>query len=306
MNTEPKKKKRTGWIVLAILSLLGLIGSNAYHLFYKTDNKQQIENLVAQSAIETDSLIQSLTFEKDQAVNLVDSFEREISKWKAELEQIKNAGNSTNLSNNERNALLGQIAQLRRKIAAFGLKANMLDSATRKNLAYEIRLNQKSDSLKSLEQSLNKLSDTISNLKLQKNTLNKTIQTAGNARYGALNISGIDKKKSGNRTQFDASKIEQLKLEFQLIGNTLFKGSKKLELKLRLVGPNGELFTQGGGIIPKARIEDFTFQEDYNYTGKSNSFDYLLTPTKKLSKGKYTLTLFEDGNEISTKTIVLY
>jgi len=239
-------------------------------------------------------------------VNHIDSLEMELSYWKTEIDRVKQQSSNGSLSNSERNRLLGQVANLRRRIAAFAYKEQLLDSLTQQNLSYELSDARRIDSLNQMMSRVDSLSSSVSDLSTAKSDLENKISSAGKPVFSPLKVYGIDEKKSANRTTFDASKIESLFVEYRLIGNSLFEGSLKEDLKVRVTGPEGELYLRGGDIIAKARQEDFTWLEEFTYTGSSKSFKYNFVPVKKLPKGKYLVELFENNQAVQKTNFTLY
>ncbi len=268
----------------------------------ETGNETNNE-LVDEAVDETTALIERLQLEKDIAVNHIDSIERELSYWKEEVDRIRQQSQAGSLSNGERNRLLGQISNLRGRIARLAAQENMLDSVMSQNLAYELEMNRRTDSMARITDSLQQ---NVSSLTQTNDELNKKISQAGKPVFGPLRIYGIDKRKKGNRTTFDASRIEELFVEYKVIGNKLFKGYLNEELKLRVVGPGGELYLKGGDYIPQAREEDFTFLDKLEYTGASTSLKHSFKPIKKLKKGKYQVTLYENGTPVQQSSFSLY
>jgi len=311
---EKSKQSNKGWIIgLAVLLALA-IGANAFQFFGKKktiapnpDTEISNEDMVDEAVENTEMLIANLENERDVAVNHIDSLEMELSYWKTEIERVKKQSSGGNgLSNNERNRLLGQVANLRNRIAAFAYKEQLLDSLTQQNLAYELVDAQRADSLNHLLSRVDSLTTSVSSLSNQKQDLESKISKAGKPVFSPLKIYGIDKKKSASRTTFDASKIETLHVEYKLIGNSLFEGKLKEDLKIRVTGPSGELYLRGGDIIEKSRQEDFTWLEEYTYDGSTKSFKYSFTPKKKLPKGKYNVELFENGQSVQQSSFMLY
>lgn len=308
--TEEKKSKKGLIIALAILSILALAG-NAYQFFKKkhvAEPKQEQNNndLVNEAVTETEDLIASLEIEKNMAIDHIDSLEMELSFWKQEVDRVKLNSSGNALSNSERNRLLGQISTLRNRIAAYANKEQLLDSFTRQNLSYELALNASIDSMSRIKRKADSLAQSVNTLTTANKGLNDKINNAGKPVFSTLNVYGIDNRKKGDRTTFDASRIEELFIAFKLIGNDLFKGNLEEELKVRLTGPEGQLYMKAGNTIANARQEDFTFLESFTYTGKSKVFSLSLKPLKSLSKGKHKIELFENGQIVQETIITLY
>lgn len=309
---EENKKSNKGWIIaLAILSILA-IGANALQFFTnKPESTEPIkeqtnDDLVDEAVSDTESLIANLENERDMAVNHIDSLEMELSYWKSEIDRVKQQSSSGNISNNERNKLLGQISNLRRRIASFAYKEQLLDSLTQRNLSYELSDARRMDSLNQLLGKVDSLSAAVNSLNDVKSDLENKISGAGKPVYSPLKVYGIDKKKSASRTTFDASKVESIFVEYRLIGNTLYEGNLKVDLKIRVTGPSGELYLRGGDIIEKSRQEDFTWLEEHTYSGSSKSFKYNFMPSKKLPKGKYMVELYENNQSVQKTNFTLY
>lgn len=167
---EENKKSNKGWIIaLAILAVLA-IGANAVQFFAKKDvapeqtQDQTNEGLVDEAVNETEALIANLENERDMAVNHIDSLEMELSYWKTEIDRVKQQSSNGNLSNSERNRLLGQIANLRSRIASFAYKEQLLDSLTQQNLSYELADARRLDSINQMMSRLDSLSSSVSDL----------------------------------------------------------------------------------------------------------------------------------------------
>lgn len=302
-----KKKSNKGWII--VLSILFALAMGLNFWQWNTGSKVQSvtnEDLVAQATAEADSIIASLRLENDLAIGHIDSLEQELSYWKTELEAVRNQSSSGSLNDAERNRLLGRIAQLRQRIANFAFKEQLLDSMTQKNLSYELLVAQKEDSLAQVLISLDTLKQNVNELNNLNDDLNQTISNAGQPRYSPLVVYGRDEKRSGTQNTFDASKIEEFFVEFKIIGSTLFKKTENIEVKVRVLGPEGELYQKGGSKIEKPRSQDFTFYETFDYTGQNKSFKLSFKPSKKLPKGEYACELMVNGKSIQSKRITLH
>lgn len=306
--TENKKSKK-GWIILLALLLAAAIGANIWQWFGKSNETNTTnEDLVTEAALEADSIIQSLQFENDMAIGHIDSLEQELSYWKNELEEVRNRANSggSGLSNAERNRLLGRISNLRKRVASFAYNQQLLDSATQKNLAYELRIARKQDSLNNILVQIDTLNQSVTKLSSANTSLNNTLAQAGKPKYSPLLAFGKDNKRKGVQTTFDASKIETFLVEFNLIGSAFFKGKENQEIKVRVLGPEGQLFQKGGNVIEKPRSEDFTFYETFDYTGQNEKFNLKFKPLKKMPKGKYAIELMANGKVLQEKSIILH
>jgi hypothetical protein len=302
-----KQKSKKGWLVALVLLLTLAIAANVWQWVKKpSESAFSNESLVNEAALEADSIIESLRFENNLAIEHIDSLEQELSYWKNELDIVKSQANTGNLSNSERNRLLGRISNLRNRIAAFAYKEQLLDSMTSMNLAYEISIAQKEDSISKVLNQLDTLNQNVTRLSASNEDLNNTLDKAGQPKYSALTAYGKDNKRKGVQTTFDASKVEEFIVQFSLIGSSFFKGKSNQELKVRVLGPEGQLYQKGGSIIEKPRSEDFTFYESFDYTGQNEKFDLKFTPLKKMSKGKYIIELIANGQVIQEKRFTLH
>ena len=299
------KKSKKGILILLLLLLLSAVGANVWQWLNKPDAVSN-EDLVKEATMEADSLIQSLNLEKETAIGHIDSLEQELSYWKNELEIVRSQASQNGMDNNERNRLLGRISSLRNRIAAFAHKEQLLDSLSSQNLAYELVMAKKADSLILAKQKMDSLKTDVTSLSVKNIALNDKLEKAGKPVFSSLVAYGMDEKKKGNQTTFDASKIEDFFVEFRLIGSPLFKGVLEQELKVRVRGPEGELYQKGGTVIPKPRSQDFTFLESNTYRGNSKGWKLMFSPIKKMSKGKYTIELLSNGEPIQEIQISLH
>jgi len=310
MEENKKNNKIVVGILIAILALA--VGGNVYQFLNSKENKKEKliapgnEEIVNNALDETQDLMQRISLERDLAINQVDSLEIALSEWKLELENLRAQAQNGSMSNDEKNRLLSEINRLKSKLSTLILKEKQLDSMTTMNIVYQNKISTQTSKINNLEGKVKVLDSNIIKYGNDNKELVEKLNTAAVVQFGSINVYGVDSKKSGNRTTFDASKIDELFVEFRLIGNKLYNKSSSEEIKVRVTGPKGELYQKGGTCIAQARQEDFTFLETINYTGASSTFKDSFKPTKKLGKGTYEVEIFDNGTPVQKTTISLY
>jgi|GEM_PF-3542803 len=310
MEENKKSNKVVIGILIAILALAA--GGNVYQFLNSKEDKKEKpvvnsnEEMVNDALDETQDLMQRISMERDLAINQVDSLEIELSEWKLELENLRSQAQNGNMSNTEKNRLLGEISSLKSKVSALLLKEKQIDSLTTENIAFQNKITTQTTKISSLEGKVKVLDSNVNKFSNDNKVLVDKINTATAVQFGGINVYGVDSKKSGERTTFDASKIDEMFVEFRLIGNKLYNKTSSEEIKVRITGPKGELYQKGGTCIALARQEDFTFLETITYNGKSSTFKDSFKPAKKLNKGNYEVEIFDNGTPVQKTTISLY
>ncbi len=308
MEDNQKKNKNIIAILIGLLALT--IGANVFQLLNKPKTVQEASNSnnveIDTELEEANLMIQQMTAEKNLALDQVDSLEIAVSEWKLEVERIKNESKLGNISADERNRLLGEISALKSRILMFSQKEKQIDSLTNTNVVYQNKIQTQTKTINNLEGKVNELSTNLEGVSKTNTELNNKLSTATKIQFSNITAMGIDNKKGSIRNTFDASKLDELAIEFKLIGNALYNKTTTEEIKVRVLGPNGILYQQAGTILEKPRQEDFTFLESISYNGKASYFKHSFKPTKRMAKGNYEVELFQNDAFVQKSTFTLY
>ncbi|QZE14051.1 hypothetical protein K4L44_16210 [Halosquirtibacter laminarini] len=224
----------------------------------------------------------SLTVENDTLTHNLEMASEQVRQLLTEVEQVKKT------SYKQISRYRKEVTTLRKIMRNYIVQ---IDSLNKKNAALLAENNQVKKKIASVSQKNQKLSKTNEELK-------EKISIA--AALEALNIQAVGINKKGKENH-KARKIEKLKVTFTLSKNVAAKRGEK-QIYIRIMDPFENLLLENEDNTFK--FEDSNIQysavRTINYEGEALPVSIYWDNTNKppLSKGKYIVHIFTDGNNI--------
>jgi predicted nuclease with TOPRIM domain len=300
MEFQERNSTNTQYFWLAIGVLLALSAGLGYLYMRErqiNQTKQELLEQQIQDRMLAKQKIDSITRELSAKILEINKLGGEVAslkKVKDELESDKNLLNAKKITDfkafdlkiNDYQKLLDEKdREISRLKADFGKLAN-------KNEA----LNSENIGLKSERQ---QLSDSINAVTERNKLLAEKVTEAAALRAETINvyaISGKGKEKEGGN--YNARKIEKLRIAFHLVDNPLTKLEDK-EILMRLLDPSGSVqsdMAAGSGIFRyRGQEVIYTIKKTERYTNNHQTVEIIYNRSHEYRQGRYNIELYCEG-----------
>ena len=306
INQEPDliRKDQDSKKVVVIVIIVILLGLNVLLLWQFFDKKNNLEEV-------TKTLETTLT-EKD-------ALSAELQRMKTEYEKVnqENASLQSQLSSKDE--------EIKSKIAEIQRLINSGDAAqlkrAREELAILKALNQnyviQMDSLNKVNKELNdqnltlntSLTDAkgkVDNLMQENSVLSSKVAMGSILKTIDLKVVGVKFKSSGKEIESGRSgSIQKIKTCFKILENLVAdKGPK--DVYLRVLSPDGAVMSNSTEtFLYNGQPSLFTTRESIDYQNKDTDVCIYWAKGSPYTKGKYTVEIYCEGNQIGTTALTL-
>lgn len=299
-----KGNSSTIWILL-IFSLLG----NAYLAYeFYTSNFKNGKSVKKENA-ELLAAIKKINFSKD-------SLQQEFD---AVYKQFQEAATQSNTLNEEKASIIAELEkkkiQVARLLAQGGgpqlLKAKAEIEALKKELTdYQAKvetLRQENDAYAGKTADLQAASEEAQRraktAEEDKAVMKQKISKSSYFMVSDLSIAPQRTKRGSKETTFKASKIENLKITFDLIPTDIIeKGDKTISI--RILGVNGEVLTNDNEVLQDSD-QLISYKYDFSYSGDTESVSYNYKQKAAFQKGSHIVEILQDGKLLSRGNFTL-
>lgn len=141
----------------------------------------------------------------------------------------------------------------------------------------------------------------IEGLNADKQSLSEKVAIA--AQLDATGISLTAKNKRGKATD-NLKKCKTLQVNFSIAKNVTAANGVKT-LYVRITTPTGSVLTSGGSFSYENRTLPYSMKKSIEYTGNETPVTMYWNVNEFLSKGKYNVSIFADGNMIGSRNFTL-
>lgn len=304
-NVYPEDKtrstsKRTVFIVIILI----LFATNVLLIWQYFDKKQHLA--------EVSKSLETTLMDKDQLT-------AELQKVKQEYEKIseQNAGlqGQLSLKDEEIKTKIAQIQKLISSGDAESLKKAKLEIEQLKamNLRYAIEM----DSLKAANQNLVSANQTLNStlteeqskvesLKQENAVLANKVALGSILKTRDLVASAVRSKRSGKEIVVTkASSAEQIKIAFTILENVVIdKGMQAVFI--RILSPDGAVMaTSMETILVNGKPSLYTLKEAVDYQNKDTDCTFYFPKNTAFAKGKYTVEIYNNNNQIGASSFTL-
>lgn len=315
MSNQDSKGKLLPWAIAAIVAL---IGSNIF-LYTKKGSAETKTEQVTLSLNDMQSTRDSLQRTYDAALvelegmkgknaelnALIDRQKDEITKQKSRIETLMKSSGSAKAAQAEIAKLKSQVEGYVAQIAELNAKNEALtkDNATltteKTTLQQDIQkakveIENVSTQKAAVEAEKKKVEDEKTNLSKQVEA--GSVVTASNF----SELEGFQVRESGKeRKKKWAENMQRVKFTFDVAENRITKSGKET-FYLRIIDPTGVAIavqTAGAGVIKlnDGKEVQYTLAREVDYNGQAQKVDVTWDPGVQLSKGNYTIEVYNKG-----------
>jgi len=289
-------------VLTAMLGVLlaGSFGGNAY-LFMQHQKLKKSAN------------------ERDSAVALRDSLQRVLLNMRDSLEQMISAREENQRMAAKIQELEGSTAELSAKEASYLARIKQLQKAVGNMSPKEIEkfkaeLAAKADEIKKLqdlllraqldkEQIARQAETDKAAMESENRVMKDKISKGQSLQFGPVLTFGIRNKNGQQEETFKAKSIDRLKITFDIVQNPLIEQPIEQELKIRIVGPEGEILTKDNkSLSDKSSL--YSLKETVVFDGEQQKVK-LYFSAAAFKKGKYTVELWTDDTMKQKNTFTL-
>jgi hypothetical protein len=307
--------------VLGVLLALS-IGGNAWLYTKNTSSKQSVKDIASVSLLNDSLQRQILLLDSMQA--LLTSTQADRAQLAERVDELESSKGGKVVSSGGNNDAL--IADLQSKIAYYKQLASQSGTIVQnaaatgkvtkedagKLAALQVELDSK---LKEIEKLNAQLAAATSekdgaigerdaaiarkaNLEEENADLKDRIGRAAYPQYGTLLSFGQVKKGEETIETFKAKGLEKFKITFDVLDNPLIREPIEEEVTIRIVGPEGEVFsTSNSALVDKSKV--YSIRQTIISDGEMHKVKWYYpqsgTIQQKLKKGKYTTELWSRG-----------
>jgi hypothetical protein len=237
------KDKRTKTYLIIIIGVLFVINfALLYNLISKdkilvttenkledtTAEKQQLDKMLD----ETETLLLEYKGKNTQLDSIIDVKNDEIAIKVAQIRKMLSQGNITKA---QLEAAKSEMADLRAKIAS---ATHMIDSLSKENMDLKIANSTLADENSTVKEEVETQKSINSSLTDQNKKLGEKVKVASRLKATNIKAEGIMIKGSKEKEKSRLSKIDRVKVQFNIDKNEIADPGQKL-VYLRLIGPNG-------------------------------------------------------------------
>lgn len=303
--SENKNSVNKLLLVLVVVQFAAI----AYLLFNNNEKTNTIESQ-ATTIEEKEKVISNQTNQLDSLENEVNNKIAELSKLGQDYESLVELKNQIS---NERDQLkksgnvsAAKIKELNEKIKGFVAQLEEKDM-----LIADLKSQNEAQAqeITGLETKTKQLGDSIGSLAAKNTELVDKVTLASILRIEGLKITSINKRskeKESDENEFKSSRIEKLKITFNLGDNKVTpKGNKTIYMKI--VEPNGTIITEpsSGTFMHDNKETYYTAKQTVAFDNSRQSVVFYFTKAKEFAQGKHSVELFEGGYKIGEGSFVM-
>lgn len=280
-------------LTIGILAFL-LLGAAAGNVYFYTKNKQLGANYSDSS---------SMNKLKDSLQKVILVKEELLSKLQGELIAAQNSQetsqNSTGELSSEIESLKAQLRAARKGVTfakdpkALKKYQKIIDSLNNDKSTLGLRLQMLEVDRDRYKTQFEDANESLTDAVSTKKKLQEKIDGAKSPILGPITIAGVYTKKGQQTTSSKARVIEKLKVEFDLLENSLIEEPIETDVVVRIIGPQGEVLTNNNpDLIDKSEL--FTIKETVVFDGSQHHLKFFYAQNT-FKKGKYKVELLHGG-----------
>lgn len=301
---EHERKDQDSKKVIVIVVITILLGVNVLLLWQFFDKKNNLE--------EVTKTLETTVSEKD-------ALSAELQRMRTDYEKInqENASLQSQLSSKDEEikAKIGEIQRLINSGDAAQLKKARAELANLKalNSNYIVQM----DSLNTLNRALNDQNVTLNNslvdvkgrvdnLTQENSLLSNKVAIGSVLKTNDIKVLGVKFKSSGKEIESSRSSgIQKIKTCFKILENLVVdKGTK--DIYLRVLSPDGAAMSNSTEtFLFNGQPSLFTTKESIDYENKDTDVCIYWAKGSQYTKGKYTIEIYCDGNQIGVSSLTL-
>jgi len=301
-DLERKDQDSKKVIVIVVITIL--LGVNVLLLWQFFDKKNNLE--------EVTKTLETTVSEKD-------ALSAELQRMKTEYEKVnqENASLQSQLSSKDEE-IKSKIAEIQRLInsgdaAQFKKARQELAILKVLNSSYVVQI----DSLNKVNKELNEQNLTLNNsltdakgkmdnLQAQNSVLSNKVAIGSILKTQNVKAIGVKYKSSGKELETTKSgSVQKIKTCFKILENLVVdKGSK--DIYLRVLSPDGAVMsTSTETFTYNNQPSLFTIKESIDYENKDTDVCVYWAKGSPYTKGKYTIEIYCEGNQIGSSTLTM-
>jgi FtsZ-binding cell division protein ZapB len=297
------KDKRTKTYLIIIIGVLFVINfALLYNLISKdkilvttenkledtTAEKQQLDKMLD----ETETLLLEYKGKNTQLDSIIDVKNDEIAIKVAQIRKMLSQGNITKAQLEDAKI---EMSKLRAKIAS---ATHMIDSLSKENMDLKIANSTLTDENSTVKEEVETQKSINSSLTDQNKKLGEKVKVASRLKATNIKTEGIMIKGSKEKEKSRLSKIDRVKVQFNIDKNEIADAGQKL-VYLRLIGPNGSTVANqnaGSGTFDVAGESIlYTSKASVNFNNIEGSFVVIyFDKIPGMSTGNYRALLYCD------------
>ncbi len=257
--------------------------------------------------------------ERDSAVALRDSLQRVLLNMRDSLEQMISTREENQRLAAKIQELEGSTATLAAKEASYLSKIKQLQRAIG-NMSpeqiekFKTELAAKADEIKKLqdmllraqldkEQAVRQAENDRASMESENRAMKDKISKGQSLQFGPVLTFGIRNKNGQQEETFKSKSIDRLKITFDIIQNPLIEQPVEQEVKIRIVGPEGEILTKDNkSLADKSTL--YSLKETIVFDGEQQKVKLYFTAAA-FKKGKYSVELWTDDTMKQKNTFTL-
>ena len=298
-----EEKQGSGKKIAIIISIVLLIGLNAFQAWWKYDTDQtnnktiaEKETFIVDQQAKLDSLNEEIKTQIAEGERLgleVDDLKALQIEIETELKKTKSWAYSLN----------GQKKRLAAKVSSYEKMLRKMEA----DLAEAKRVNEELNAENTvLKEAVVERNDTISDLQEQKSGLQETVAQARILRASEFNVIGVNKKgKQKEADIYKAKWLDMIKVEFTLDPNKVAISDSK-EVYLVIKNTSGTTIydeTSGGGTFEFEGNEIYySVKQDIQYLREGVNSDFTFKNPNLYSAGSQKIEIYCEGSLIGTST----
>lgn len=297
MNQEKMKGRPSSTLIIGVIVVLLIV--IGWLLYDRSQQKQKTEEIISElKSTNSDKASVTLQFE-----NLLSDYEylktdndsinthltREREKIKTLIHEMKTvkSTNASRISEYKR-----QLSKLRRVMRGYIVQIDSLNTLTQELTAEN----------KKVKSNYRKVEAKSKKLSSKNKELNSKVEVASVVKAINIHVSALNKR---GRPTKKARKMKKLKVCFTLNENAIAKEGIR-EVFIRVADPNGVVLAKGENLFTLDDEEiAFSSKKDVNYQNSTLDECIFWDKDRNLPKGKYSVDIFMDGNQVGTGNVYL-
>ncbi len=303
-NYELDKREQNSRKVLVFVIISILLGVNGLLLWQFFDKKSHLEEV-------------SRTLETTSAER--DALSAELQRVKAEYEKVNQENSSLQgqLSSKDEE-IKNKMSQIRRLLdsgdaAQLKVARAELERLKSMNQIYLAQVDSLNTSNKMLSEQNLALNSTLTTEKNKVNTLTEQnlllsnkVAVASILKTTAVKASGVKYKGNGKEVETAKSgSVQKIKTCFTVLENNVANSGNK-DLFVRVLSPDGAVMTTSSEtFMVGGQASLYTVRESFEYDNKETNVCVYWDKGTNYSKGKYTIEIYCEGNQIGNTMLEL-
>jgi len=304
MNENDNKKKFSKKLLIIFVALLLIF--NAFLIFQLVrKNNKTTEELVSTISLKEELQKELKNYEKqlteyqrlvgEKDTSLAQKI-KEVEELKEKIEAIIQAGKVTQA---KYDAAKEEIAQLKYYTQKY---QKDIDELKRKNEKLTIENETLTEEVKEVKRTVDKLTDENVNL-------SNKVSLGAMLKAGNIEVAGIQVKGGKQKTTDKGDKMDGLKINFNILDNTMAKTGERV-FYFKVLNPKGETLymeERGSGQFEYLGEQSlFTLKEKFDFQNSTEDlYKVYWAKGSPFEKGSYKLQIFTDGVKIGEKSFII-